>query len=597
MRNQELLLDNRAGYKAAILASFCLALMSVSQVYSAPETQPATMPTTTPTTIPTTSPTTAPVVSASTQAAPMNSAQDDNQVLATTRDLFKIGFNSSLTGSLVLGALHSTYDPGLKDYFLAVSRTTVPELQLIALLDANGVSRDPSIINPQEFLANQATDYVSPSLAMLIQYGSVTDAQLEEIERISTVPAQRLMAAAELVDRGKYSAAADALKELVQNVAPEICYYSALTLMEFPDAAHNKHGMELLEKFQANREYILDSLKVGLLARVADQKITKALPWVLSMARDADNSYDVRLEALSTLFTLNDPAAPGIYSQLLSGDNDIIGQLELGMAAIRFGSSLSPADIAPLAQADTPLLQGIAHAAQLSVQHKDPTQTLLDLILQGQPIYLNWLLDYATTPQAHDRVKLLTALINYAVIADGDRDQDYQRGLQAAQAMADADTAADRAALAGFLDSPNHAVVEVALAGMLQSKNGDFAPIVFAYWNELMASTDDRVPDFAALILGKAGNRIALPQLKQIVINAVDRSVGFRAVAGWYYLKIVGKTSELLQSVDNPTPPAPASIRAALAQPAIMQPASTQPVAQPATQPTTQPATQPTTLP
>ena len=554
MRSSKLPPCNRADRQAVILIMLWLGLVSMSPALGDPQTQP--------------------------DAASSVSSAMDNQVFSTTRDLFRMGFNSSVTGSLVLGALHSTNDPQLKDYFLSVSRQPDPELKLIALLDANSISHDPSTIDPKQFLTSKATEFVSPSLAMLIQFGSVTDAQLEQIEHSATDPAQRLMAASELVNRGNYRAADAFVLALSKAPDPEVCYYAALTMMQLPDPDQNKQGLGLLKELQANREYILEALKESLLSRIVDQKITKAIPWARTMAEDAQNSFDVRLVALNTLFEMNNSAAPDIFIALLSGDNDIVSQVELGMTAIRFGSALSSDDVAPLAQSDSPLLQGIAHAASLVAAHQDPTPAILDLIQQGQPIFLNWVLDYAATPQAHDRVKLLSALVNYAVIADGDRDQDYQRGLQAAQAMADANTSADRAALSGFLDSPNNAVVEVALAGMLQSKNNDFSSLVLAHWNNLMSNTDDRIPQFAALVLGRQGDKLALPELAAIVTQAVDRSVGFRAVAGWYYLKIIGENAELLKSVDNPT-----------TQPV----ATTQPIIQPpSTQPTTQPAhTQP----
>jgi HEAT repeat protein len=542
MKRQKLPLHNRVNRKAIILVSAWLGLLTVSSAYAAAQTAPASQPA---------------------------ASAIDSQVFSTTRDLFRIGFNSSISGSLVLGALHSTSDPQLKDYFMAVSHSSDPELKLIALLDANGISHDPGVIDPKQFLAINAPEYISPSLAMLIQFGAVTDAQLEQIQHLATDPAQRLMAAAEMVNRGKFTAAADTLHALISEPDPAVCYYAALTLLQIPEPIQDKLGLEMLKQLQANREYSLDALKQALLDRIADQKITAALPWAQTMAQDADNSIDVRQEALSTLLELGDPASPDVFTALLSSNDDIVSRVELGMTAIRFGPSLTPADVASLAQTDSPLLQGIAHAASLAVAHQDPTPAILDLVQQGQPIFLNWILDYAVTPQAHDRIKLLTALVNYAVITDGDRGQDYQRGLQAALAMADSDTPADRAALSGFLDSTNQAVVEIALAGMLQSKNANFAPLVREHWTDLLASTDDRIPQFAALVLGRQGDKTALPELAQIVTQDLDRSVGFRAVAGWYYLKITGQSGELLQNLDN----------------TASMTLSTQPVTEPATMP------------
>ncbi len=488
------------------------------------------------------------------QVARATAAPTGNRVLLKTAALFRLGFEPTIKGALVLGSLRSTRDPALAAYFLRVSRSGSPELQLTGMMDANYVSGNPKFIHVNQLLSNPLPNLISPSLALLIEFGHIRDAQLEKIVHTAPQPAQRLMAAAQLVNRGESTKVDEVIGELLASENPAVRYYAAMSLMQSPNPKTRLRGMTVLTALAASHSPRLRDIKRSLLERVAAQKIIPALPWVRRIALDRKASATTRRRAVETLLLLGDPSGPALLARRIAHARGTMDRIELGFLAMRFGRRLNPPEVAPLAATDSPLLRGIARAALAAVKGRAFLSRVLQLVRQGQPIFLNWLLNYSAQPKARHRRQLLAALVRYATIVNSQRGMDYLRAVAAATLIANADTPADRRTLEGFLKSVNPGVTEAALAGMLRSKKDDFAPLVAPLLPQLYKNRDHRIGQFAAMVLGRQGDRAAMPELRRIVLHDNRRSAGFRAVAGWYYVKMAGAEKQLLDSLHAPPP-------------------------------------------
>ncbi len=482
------------------------------------------------------------------------SAANTAQVLAATARFFRRGFDSNRHGALVLGSLRSTHDAALTPYFLQISRAKDPMLQLTGILDANYVSGNPKVLNMRHFFSIPLPTLLTASLAMLIQYGNITTRQLQTILKIAPQPSQRLLAAAALVTRKLDNLALPELTSLLASADPSVRYYAAMTILETDDAGAVTKAMAVLGRLAATHSPDLQHIKRALLARAAVKDIKAAIPWVSRIAEDKKATGGTRRGAVTALLYMHAPGAGRRLEHLIAESHNTIDRIELGLLAIEYGQQVSPASIRKLLKTHSPLQRDIARAGLLAAYHKDPLPEILHLVHQGQPLFLNWVYGYCRNPANPHRLRLLTALVHYATVVDSQRDVDYLRAEAAAKRIANMDSPAARRLLAGFLQSVNHGVVEAALGGMMQSRKMNFGPLVAPIWPQLRKSHDHQIRQYAAIVLSRAGLKMAMPELRNIVLYNDRRTDGFRAVAGWYYLKLAGQTRRLLHEVAAGTP-------------------------------------------
>ncbi len=472
-------------------------------------------------------------------------------VFNETLKLFKSALVPGMTGSIVMGSLKSTDDPGLEPFFLTISHARSPELQLIGLLDANAVSKNPRLINVEKFLAIPIPRLIGPSLAVMIQSGHITSAQLMEIVHKAIEPSQKLMAASELVNRGKSAQVIKVLDALTRSQTDATRYYAALTLLQCKQPGQAERGLKLLMQLAARTAPRLLDLKDALLARVAAQKITAAAPWAAEIARANKNPWSLRRRAVQSLLVLNNPMAPKLLAAMLKDAKGTIDKIELGLLAIQYPKGLALSDVQTLRQTDSPLLTGIARTAAACVSGKDPLPGILSLIEQGQPIFLNWALAYADNKATPHRLMILTALINYATAAGDGQDTDFRRAVAAATILANNDGNAERKILSADLDSPNAGIVEAVLAGMIQSHHRNFSTLIQPWWKQLLKRDSRKIREFAAMELARENKKVELSVLRNIALYGLGRSDGFRAAAGWYYVKLTGRAEALIAAVQK----------------------------------------------
>ena len=474
-----------------------------------------------------------------------------DRVIVQAQKFFNAAFTFNGNGAQVLLNLRATRDPALAPFFLKLSASQDPQLQLLGLVDANYVTHNPKLLHLRKLLGNVDTRLITPALAEAMQNGKLSTAQLQYLLNKAPQPAQRMMAAAVLV-KSHPKMVLPILDETLASSRPSVRYYAALTLLQTKDPAQISKGLAVLAVLADHHSPRLRRIKRLLLLRAASEKIHTAVPWLLLIAKNPRSQSGTRLSAIRALLAMHDPAGGPLLANAIRQATSIVDRIELGLTAIEYARQIKAADVAPLQKTHSPLLLAISKTAIIAASGQNPTPELLHLIDQGQPILLNWVISYCSAPTTTHKRPLLAALVQLSTIVDGDRTQDYARGVLAAQQLAQADSAADRHLLAQFLTSSERGIEEAALAGMLRSTRHNFAPLILPVLPSLKKNRDRRIGQYAAIILGREGASQAVPLLTRICLRSVDRSDGFRAVAGWYYAKLTHQTAALLGSLPLP---------------------------------------------
>ncbi|NNM87245.1 MAG: hypothetical protein HKL95_01865 [Phycisphaerae bacterium] len=475
----------------------------------------------------------------------------NDPVIRQTQKFFTQAFSFNGPGAQMLLNLRATRDPALAPFFLKLSASKDPRLQLLGLVDANYVTQDPKLLHLGKLLANVDTRLITPALAEAMQNGKLSQAQLRQLLTKAPQPAQRMMAAAVLVKRHP-KLVLPMLDQTLASSRPSVRYYAAMTLLQTRHSDQIRKGLAVLAELAGHHSPRLRRIKRLLLLRVASEKIEAAKPWLLLIAKNPHSGFDTRLSAIRALLRMNEPAGAVLLGQAIGEAKGVVDRIEAGLTAIQYAHLIKAADIAALQKTRSPLLRAIAQTAVVAASGRNPTLDLLRLINQGQPIFLNWVISYCSEPATPHKTPLLAALVKLSTIVDGDRTQDYARGVLAAQQLAQTDSAADRRLLAGFLNSSERGIVESVLVGMIRSRQHNFTPLILPVLPSLLKNRDRRIGQYAAIILGREGTRQAVPLLARVCLGSVDRSDGFRAVAGWYYAKLTHQTPALLNGLPLP---------------------------------------------
>jgi hypothetical protein len=205
--------------------------------------------------------------------------------------------------------------------------------------------------------------------------------------------------------------------------------------------------------------------------------------------------------------------------------------------------------LAPLASSKSSLAKSIAKVAQKAADKSDFTPDLLELVKAGDPIVLEWAFQYAERAEPERRLAIRTALVNQATIVDNVRDRDYERAALAVERILETDGPSGRKVVANLLISENRAVVDATLSGIYRSSARDQSEMVLQIWNGLNKSTSlENSANYASLILAREGRKEAATWLPNMVNGGTTQGPGFRALAGWYYSKIVGQSDALLKA-------------------------------------------------
>ncbi len=491
------------------------------------------------------------------------SAQQHDIPLESAENILDQVYGQTRDASTIISTLRSTRDPGLLPLFARLATVKNHDVALNAMISQAIVSKDPSQLDFEKILNPPADPDISPvdqhrqsasALAALIDANAVSNEQLQSVLKQRTDGVYRTMAASELLHRKALTDTAP-LRDLLQDPSDVVKYYAAVTLLETKNDADIALGLAKLTDLSKNAPAGAAPVQALMLARIRLDKITAGGPWAEALASDPAVSEDLRMVALQTVLAFKLPAGPPILAGLIADEKDTFHQIKLGLIAIEFADQLTPAQVAPLEAAKSALPQTIGRIARRGAAHADITADLIDLLKLGHPIVLTWALDYAQRATPQRALAIRTALVKLAKVVDERRDQDFELAARAAQQILETHTPASRQTLADLLKSDNPAVVEAVMLGLVRSDNRNLTEFVLPFWtafSQKQSTTYYNAANYAALILAREGHKQPREWLAGMITGGAFpgvESIGFRAMAGWYYAKLAGEDAALLKRV------------------------------------------------
>jgi hypothetical protein len=357
------------------------------------------------------------------------------------------------------------------------------------------------------------------------------------------------MALGELSRRGKLKDRTP-LAGLLKSNQEEVRYYAAVTALEDKDSPQAAEALATLQKMSEKNDLRRAAVQGILILRVQKEKITAALPWVVQIAGDEKNDEGLRYTAAAALLELKHPDGPRILAEMIQKQHGTIQQVKLGLISLEYASQLNPTSLAPLLQSRSQLARSIATLAQKAAKggEGDGTTELVKLINEGHPIVLDWALTASQNADPDRKMAVREAIIKQATIVDDQRGRDYERAALAAQRMLEDGGTPGRKLLASLVVGDNRAVAEAVLAGIYRSSAPNQSELVLPAWDTLSRSTSEETSaNYAALILAREGKMEPVAWLSGMVMGGTVQSQGFRALAGWYYARLLNQTDVLLK--------------------------------------------------
>jgi hypothetical protein len=497
--------------------------------------------------------------------------------LDSAQRILALAMGESRDGVVVRIALKATKDPELVPLFAKIQQSKAPGAQLDANLAIVMATRDPKNLDINLLLAFKDDVRIGGALAQLIDNNQISDAQLKMVmERESLELAHRVLAASELLHRKAlpdHSVLVKALERPISDVdrGDIVRHYAAVSLLMNKDEKENALALKTLNDMLAPRDRRLEQVQELMLLRIYKDKVTLALPWVKTIAQDFDPagpktddppkervSPRLAKAALATLLALGDPGAPKILEGQILARREMVDQLNLGLIAIEYADKLKPANLERLgAGKSLPLMKAVVDAANKAVAASGPdneqavTDAIMALAQDGQPIVLTWALGYSQTAPKSRQLALREMLIKQATILDDVRGPDYERAAAAANRLIEDDGEDGRKIVAGIIASNNRGAVEAALLGILRSDAKDLSSLIPAkvYTGLCSSATNENAANYATLVLAREGKQEALPWLGGMINGGSVQNIGFRALAAWYYAKLKGQSSAVLDRV------------------------------------------------
>jgi hypothetical protein len=496
--------------------------------------------------------------------APPPSAPTDT-TLDTAQRLLKRTFASCLEGPIgknadagqVVAALRSSGDKDLLPFFQKLRQSKSVDSQLFGMVAAtilakqSGMdpeSKDFNYLDLPLLFSSKDSALIGSAIASLIDAHALSMAQLKEIMASAPDAAHRAMAAGELSRLHKMDDRAP-LEALLKNDKEIVRYYAAVTMLSGSDT-ELKSALDCLKELSAVHDLRQAPMQALMLVRIQKETLAAGVPWTLQLAGDEKNDEGLRYTAAATALSFKSPEAAAILADMIQKQKDALQQVKLGLIAIEYTSQIQPEALAPLLNSKSALAKSIAAIAQKAVSGGDVTPDLLALLKEGHPIVLDWALAYSDRADPERRLALRSAILNQATIVDDIRDRDFERAALAAQKILADDGDPGRKIIATTLKSENRAAVEAALAGIFRSDAKNQSELVIGIWDGLTKTTSlENATNYAALILAREGKQEALTWLPGMVMGGTAQGPGFRALAGWYYAKLKGKTEPFLAGI------------------------------------------------
>jgi hypothetical protein len=451
----------------------------------------------------------------------------------------------------IITALRSTKDPALLPLFTRIRQSEHLENQIYGMIASTILQKDSSKLDLKLLTKSTDNSLVGSAIATLIDNESISDEQLQQLAKDATQEVQRAMALGELSRRKKLTDR-EPLVQLLKSNENVVRYYAAITLLEAKDSPEVPAALQVLRDLNDKHDLKQAPVQAMMIVRVQKEKITAAGPWLVQMAADEKNDDGLRYTAVSALLILKHGDGPRVLAEMIQKQKDTIQQVKLGLIALEFASDLKPQMMSPLLQSRSELAKSVATLAQQAADPNagDNTPGLLKLIKEGHPIVLDWALAASERSDADRKMAVRSAVINQATIVDEQRGRDYERAAIAAQRVLEDGGERGRKLIASLIspENRNRAIAEAVLAGVYRSTETKKADLVLPAWDSISRSVNEETAaNYAALILAREGRIEAKAWLSGMVMGGTVQSQGFRALAGWYYAKLLNQIDELVK--------------------------------------------------
>jgi len=301
-------------------------------------------------------------------------------------------FSDALSGTndlkraIVLRGLESTGDKQLLPLFVALMQSGDKELRLM------GTAMVVSVGDKSAAAALLQRLEKDPSMAIrgeaLVQLGIIDSISQADVLKAGTIDDEgiKIVAARTLSRMGKGKIAREMLETLTESRDPSNVAFARMTLLGSGDRRQYAKLLRIVRDPATT-----NGLLIRLLSQIAQEKISFALPMAESMCSD-DYSWEVRLRAFDVVSQLSPKGTQKLTNAFRSTDNivlrinilQMISERDDSLDQIRTFASGNPDDLATLV-AEFELARKTNLAAAES--------TALDMIKEGHPIYVEYLLN------------------------------------------------------------------------------------------------------------------------------------------------------------------------------------------------------------
>ena len=436
----------------------------------------------------------------------------------------------------VLAALRATDDKDLGVFYAALAKSGNKDWRVAsigALADLSG--KDAAAVFSDRLKNDPSMVVRTESLLALIALKVIT---ADELAVALEAPDENIqcIAARTLVLQGqKKDLASAALKKLVSSKDVATAAMSRMALL----------GLGEKEYFEPLQVMLKDPATSGdvlaiLLEQVSEEKITAARD-LLGAVLKSDQPWQIKLRAFRAESALSD-AVPASLTQALAADGQTVFRVHLmRILAWRTDSAAALADLAK----GEGTIATLARFEQARVKGGDEAGTAaVEVVKLAHPVVIDYILDRArldVKDKPGGAEFYIPALVQAIESVHGDPQQVRQEHFRAAKAATIlADMAAPKAdaELKRLLGGKYTAITRVVATGLLRSKNAASCDLM----RPLLKSPYDELSTDAALLLGRFGDKDALPLLTALASKGEKHSSLLQTMAGWYILKITGRS-------------------------------------------------------
>ncbi|MHC4983434.1 MAG: hypothetical protein ACYTF6_09745 [Planctomycetota bacterium] len=436
-----------------------------------------------------------------------------------------------------LAVLKTIGDAELAAVFFAACRSEDKSLRLFAttaLRDFAGSQVTAALL--ERLKTDQAMAVRAEALMALIAAKDVTDQQL--ISALGTLDqAIQLVAARELVRRGRARSAAETLSKLVGSKDARTAAAAGLALL----AAGNESERRPLEQLMTNAE-TGDHVLAMLLEQIAEDEI-KAASGLAELAAASSRPRHIRLLAYRALAATSGRAAAIIHDRI---SNSASMRFRVFLLRILADHARREAHLAELAK-DAGAIGALARLELARPRGGSAARRAAeDIVALAHPVAVEYLLDRAAadiTSRQWEFGFYAPALLKYVRSVPADSEtmrMEYVRAARAAKLLADIGSPEALAGLKAILGERFSSRVRAAAAGLLRTQNRRASklamPLIDSPYKELAAD--------AILALGRFGDPAATEHLGSIVLQRDRYARVVVTLASWYLLKSTGKAAE-----------------------------------------------------